>query len=159
MARRPGFTLVELLVALAVTAVVSAALVPMVSSARASALKVVCVARLRDLTFACNLHRTEKGVYPVQPGTTKDLDAVGVSKAPVAAMLPPVVPPTPPKPTDMDVAFLNALQPYLRFPELDPRTAAPGDLPNAVQCPTVEDADNEARVSFVEMTLTQPALY
>src|SRR5262245_49097185 len=71
MARRPGFTLVELMVSLAILAVLVAALVPLVGGARAAALKVVCTSRLKDLTLATNQYFLDNGgVYPLQPGTT-----------------------------------------------------------------------------------------
>src|SRR5688572_19172362 len=138
MARRPGFTLVELLVTLALLAILTAALVPVLASARAFALRVVCTTRLKDLTLACNLHRTEKGVYPLQPGTTLGTQ-VTVSTNPVdlPALSPSSVPP--PTPTDMDASFLNVLQPYLRFPRVADK-AEVGELPHVLQSPTVEDA-------------------
>src|SRR5690349_4398731 len=71
MARRPGFTLVELMVSLAILAVLVAALVPLVGGARTAALKVVCTGRLKDLAFATNQYAHDNGgVYPLQPGTT-----------------------------------------------------------------------------------------
>jgi prepilin-type N-terminal cleavage/methylation domain-containing protein len=152
MARRPGFTLVELLVSLALLSVLVAFLIPVISAARSAALKVVCTTRLRDLTMACNLHRTEKGTYPLQPGATIDPRAA-VSLGPLKIIL------QPPKPVDMDAAFLNALQPYLKFPEVDSSAASPADLPHSVQCPTVEDADDVERISPAELTFTRPALY
>ena len=151
MARRPGFTLVELLVCVALLAVLVAALLPALASARAAALKVVCTARLRDLTTAANTHRVNTGAFPVQPGATLDprhlIPAVGPLRV------------APPKPTDMDPAFLNVLHPYLAFPPLDARRVNPGDLPHVVQCPIVEDAEDDARSSPSDFTLSRPALY
>lgn len=154
MARRPGFSLVELLVCLAVVTVLAALLFPIVRGARGAAMKVVCASRLRDLTLACNTHRIEKGAYPLQPGTkiSQDAPPVGVSGGPVTLGL------APPKPTDMDPAFLNAIQPYLRFHRVDPNAGARA-LPPAVQCPTVEDADDAPRTRSAGLTMTQPALY
>src|SRR5215218_1744226 len=65
MARRPGFTIAEMLVSVAILAILTAILIPLVSSARAVALRVVCASRLKDLTIACNMHRNEKRAYPV----------------------------------------------------------------------------------------------
>src|SRR4051812_39774513 len=120
MARRPvGFTLVELLVCLALLAVLLAALLPALANARAAALKVVCTARLRDLTTACNMHRMERGAFPVQPGATLDPRYAILSVGPITvSMAAPLLPP-PPKPTDMDPAFLNVLGKYLAFPKVD----------------------------------------
>jgi prepilin-type N-terminal cleavage/methylation domain-containing protein len=151
MARRPGFTLVELLVCVALLAVLVAALLPALASARAASLKVVCTARLRDLTQAALNHRINTGSFPVQPGASLDsrhlLPAVGPLRL------------APPKPTDMDPAFLNVFQQYLAFPPLDPWQTTPADLPHVVQCPTVEDADDEDRVNPSDFTLMRPALY
>lgn len=158
MARRPAFTIVELLVTLAILAILAAVLLPIVSSTRAMALRVVCTSRLKDLAFACNLHRTEKGAYPVQPGATFN-STVNAPAGPLEKALPPLgslLPP--PKPTDMEPAFLNVLQPYLRFPRVDDKAAA-GDLPHAVQSPTVEDADDAGRQSVVEFTFSKPSFY
>jgi prepilin-type N-terminal cleavage/methylation domain-containing protein len=167
MARRPGFTIAEMLVSVAILAVLTAILIPLVSSARAVALRVVCASRLKDLTIACNMHRNEKRAYPVQPGSTYATQATlapagfGPPAAPGAtsALLPPAaVALPPPKPTDMDPSFLNALSPYLRFPRLEADARA-DDLPHVVQSPTVEDADDEARESVVEFTFSKPSLY
>src|SRR4029450_6919500 len=71
MARRPGFTLVELLVSLAILVVLAATLIPLVGGARAAALKAVCPSRLKDLTSATNQYfHDNQGVYPLQRGTT-----------------------------------------------------------------------------------------
>ena len=157
MARRPGFTLVELLVTLALLAILAAALIPVLASARALALRVVCTSRLKDLTLACNLYRSEKDAYPVQPGTTAGTQVV-VSTNPVdlPALTPSLVPP--PTPTDMDASFLNVLQPYLRFPRVADTVEA-GELPHVLQSPTVEDADGAARQSVIEFTFSKPWLY
>jgi prepilin-type N-terminal cleavage/methylation domain-containing protein len=151
MARRPGFTLVELLVCVALLAVLVAALLPALASARAASLKVVCTARLRDLTIAVNNHRIDTGAFPVQPGASLDSRHLIPALGPLRL--------APPKPTDMDPAFLNLLHRYLAFPPLDQWNTTPADLPHVVQCPTVEDADDEARVNPSDFTLARPALY
>jgi prepilin-type N-terminal cleavage/methylation domain-containing protein len=154
MARRPGFTLVELMVSLAILAVLVAALIPLVGRARAAALKVVCTSRLKDLAFATNQYFHDSGAYPLQPGTTLVAFAGG-SKGrllPVPSFL------TPPKPTDLDPAFLNLLSGYLCYPKIDPRGAA-SDLPHAVQCPTLEDAPDETRIGYADLMLTRPTMY
>ena len=161
MARRPGFTIVELLVSVAILAILAAVIIPVVGSLRAMALRVVCTSRLKDLTLACNMHRTEKGAYPVQPGTTLSpqlaasagpADAVSPAPPGLASVLPA------PKPTDMDPSFLNVLQPYMGIPALD-AGVQPGDVPHILQSPTVEDADDGARQVTIEFTFSKPALY
>lgn len=153
MARRPGFTLLEVLVVVAVATVLVAVLLPLISSARTVALRVVCTSRIRDLTLACNLHRLDRKAYPLQPGTTRGSPTSFSPFGPISVVgLPP------PKPTDIDAAFLNALRPYLRFPQIDARLAGPSDLPLAVQCPTAEDTADVARQTFVSLRLT-PAFY
>jgi prepilin-type N-terminal cleavage/methylation domain-containing protein len=155
MARRPGFTLVELMVSLAILAVLVAALVPLVGGARAAALKVVCSSRLKDLAFATNQYFVDNGgVYPLQPGATFVSFAGGSKRRslPVPSFL------TPPKPTDMDPAFLNLLAGYLCYPKIAPKASA-DELPHAVQCPTLEDAPNEPRTGYVDLMLTRPAMY
>jgi prepilin-type N-terminal cleavage/methylation domain-containing protein len=155
MARRPGFTLVELMASLAILAVLVAALIPLVGGARAAALKVVCSSRLKDLAFATNQYFVNNGgVYPLQPGATLVAFAGG-SKGrplPVPSFL------TPPKPTDMDPAFLNLLAGYLCYPKIDSNSSA-SDLPHAVQCPTLEDAPDEPRLAYSDLMLTRPTLY
>lgn len=160
MARRPvGFTLVELLVCVALLAVLLAALLPALASARASALKVVCTARLRDLTTACNMHRMERGAYPVQPGATLDPRFAIGPDGPVTQSFAPLASSPPPKPTDMDPSFLNVLGNYLAFPKVDAGRVTPSELPQVVQCPTVEDAGDADRMSPADVTMARPALY
>jgi prepilin-type N-terminal cleavage/methylation domain-containing protein len=157
MARRPGFTLVELLVSLALLAILAAALIPALASVRALALRVVCTSRLKDLTVACNMYRSEKHAYPLQPGTTAGTQViVSTNPVDVPALTPSLVPP--PAPTDMDASFLNVLQPYLRFPRVADKAEA-GELPHVLQSPTVEDADDAARQSVIEFTFSKPWLY
>jgi prepilin-type N-terminal cleavage/methylation domain-containing protein len=155
MARRPGFTLVELMVSLAILAVLVAALIPLVGGARAAALKIVCTSRLKDLAFATNQYFHDNGgVYPLQPGTTL-VSFAGGSKdhfLPVPSFL------TPPKPTEMDAAFLNLLSGYLCYPKIDPKGSA-SELPHAVQCPTMEDAPDEPRIGYADLMLTRTTMY
>jgi hypothetical protein len=140
---------------LAILAVLVAALVPLVGGARAAALKVVCTSRLKDLTLATNQYFLDNGgVYPLQPGTTLVSFAGGSRDRNTA--LPSFL--TPPKPTDMDSAFLNLLAEYVRFPKIDPKASA-GELPHAVQCPTLEDAPDEPRVGYSNLMLTRQTLY
>jgi hypothetical protein len=143
------------MVSLAILAVLVAALVPLVGGARSAALKVVCTGRLKDLAFATNQYFVDNGgVYPLQPGTTFVSFAGGSkgSSLPVPSFL------SPPKPTDMDPAFLNLLAGYLRFPKVSAKATA-GALPHAVQCPTLEDAPDEPRSGYADLMLTRQMLY
>jgi prepilin-type N-terminal cleavage/methylation domain-containing protein len=157
MARRPGFTLVELMVSMAILAVLLASLIPLVGGARAAALKVVCTSRLKDLAFATSQYFHDNGgVYPLQPGTTLTPAAAGTIKA--DSSLSPSSLLTTPKPTDMDPAFLNLFAEYLRYPKISTNAPA-SDLPHAVQCPTMEDAPDAPRVLYADLALTRPTMY
>ena len=132
--------MVEALVLVAAAAVLLALLLPLISSSRAIALRIVCTSRIRDLTLACNLHRADHHAYPLQPDATRGSPLLENLPGPITVF---VLPPT--RPTDMDAAFLNALRPYLRFPAIDEDGAVSSGLPHVVQCPTVEDADDALR--------------
>ena len=152
MARRPGFTLVEVLATLALLAVLLAFLFPVVTRVRASAMKVVCASRLRDLTNACLQYRVRNAdAFPVQLTPPRPPAPAGTGM--FGGLLPVQVPT---KPTEMDVSFLNQLEPFLRFPAIDPGDG-PERLPHALQCPNVEDL--AGREISAEITLTRPALY
>lgn len=143
------------MVSLAILAVLVAALVPLVGGARAAALKVVCTSRLKDLTLATNQYFLDNGgVYPLQPGATL-VSIPGGSKDRLTA-LPSFL--TPPKPTDLDPAFLNLLADYVRFPKIDPKASA-SELPHAVQCPTLEDAPDAPRFAYSTLTFSRQTLY
>lgn len=152
MARRPGFTLVELLTVLAVLSVLAAVLLPAIASIRAAAMKVVCTSRLRDLTLACNAYLMEERAYPQQPGTRTTAGGLGSLAPPVlnAAL--------PPRPTDLEPAFLNALAGHLPFPRVDVADG-PEQLAPALQCPTVEDAAPAGRLAYLDLAMTRPAFY
>ena len=61
---RSGLTVVELLVALGVMALLAGVLLPAVQSARESARQSACSNRLRQITLAAQLHESALGVYP-----------------------------------------------------------------------------------------------
>ena len=61
---RPGFTLVELLVVIAVIGVLVALLLPAVQAARESTRRSACHANLRQLCVAVQLHHDTHGFYP-----------------------------------------------------------------------------------------------
>jgi len=64
---RTGFTLIEVLVAVAVIGILTALLLPAVQSARASARRVMCANQLRQLGLALHLYHDSQLCYP--PGS------------------------------------------------------------------------------------------
>ncbi|MGC8668104.1 MAG: type II secretion system protein [Chthonomonadales bacterium] len=62
--RRTSFTLVELLVVIAVIAILAALLLPVFSAARAAARQTVCVSQLRQIGMACQMYRQDYGEFP-----------------------------------------------------------------------------------------------
>jgi prepilin-type N-terminal cleavage/methylation domain-containing protein/prepilin-type processing-associated H-X9-DG protein len=64
---RPGFTLIEVLVAVAVIGILTALLLPAVQSARASARRVTCANQLRQMGLALHLYHDSSLCFP--PGS------------------------------------------------------------------------------------------
>lgn len=62
--RRPGFTIVELLVAVAILALLVSLLAPAVQSAREAARRIECKNNLKQLALACCGHHDVHGHYP-----------------------------------------------------------------------------------------------
>lgn len=62
--RRPGFTLIEMLVVIAIIGLLIGLLLPAIASARAAARSMQCQSNLRQLGLACIQYREQNGAYP-----------------------------------------------------------------------------------------------
>jgi prepilin-type N-terminal cleavage/methylation domain-containing protein len=151
---RPGITLIEVMVVIAIVAILVGLLIPVVSKAREVSRELVCTSRLRDLVTATQLYRHDHEQYP---GALRESAASEI----VAFSIPPSVPMSPPisqiLPHQMQQRLLNDLQPYLRYhPIADSLPAV--QLPPGVQCPDVEDIEQGRElVSLLNPSL--PAYY
>ena len=80
--RRAGFTLVEMLVVVAIIGILIALILPAIQSARESARNAQCKSQLRQLAIALELHVGSKGHYPagikqtIFPGAAEDPEYV-----------------------------------------------------------------------------------
>lgn len=142
--RSEAFSLVELLVVMAILAVLVAVLLPVLARTRASAMKVVCAGRLRELTLACLMYRDENRVLP-QPLQQSTLDPLGQLVLGHA-------------PQQVSTRLLNDLRPYLKFPEVNVSTRA-SQLPPFVQCPFAEEASDVDRGPAIALFETDVATF
>ena len=67
-----AFTLVELLFVVAIIAVISALLFPILWTARASARRTACISNLRQLGLACTMYAQDYGEYPPRLSASSD---------------------------------------------------------------------------------------
>jgi type II secretory pathway pseudopilin PulG len=116
--------LYELLIAIGVIAVLAGILVPTIAKVRSSAMRVVCVSRLRDLTLATQAYQLEFGVLP-------DPAAIATATGSGTGVLAST-------PQGIDTRLLRQLQKYLKYPTITSATQA-GDLPPFLQCPYLEN--------------------
>lgn len=71
--RKKGFTLIEILSALAIVAILMAILIPTIGKMRASANQAKCVTNLRQLVIASKAYGNEHNGNPPYPNLTNDL--------------------------------------------------------------------------------------
>ncbi|HEX8322414.1 MAG TPA: prepilin-type N-terminal cleavage/methylation domain-containing protein [Tepidisphaeraceae bacterium] len=126
--RRRGFTIIELLVVIGILGLLMALLLPVLWRVRGEAMKVVCSARLRDLTLAATMYQNDHKVLP------EALKAAAPSPTGPATFRP--------APHQISGTLLNELRPYLNFPEVWPTTPVTA-LPPFLQCPFIEGQDDD----------------
>ena len=67
---RAGFTLIELLVVVAIIAILAGMLMPALSSARARAVSISCVSRLKQIGTADSFYQSDYGYFCPSDGGT-----------------------------------------------------------------------------------------
>lgn len=140
--RRRAFTIIELLIVIGILAILTAIILPVLWKARAAAMKVICSARLRDLTLATTMYQQQNRVYP-QP---MQKVTPGAGQATLR-----------PAPQRISGDLLNQLRAYLTFPEVTSATLV-HELPPFVQCPFVE-GETDSRGPFVTASPDSSAYY
>jgi prepilin-type N-terminal cleavage/methylation domain-containing protein len=110
---RYGFTLVELLVVVAIIGVLVGLLLPSISKARQAALNTTCANQLRQLATACVMYLNDQLCYPEPLG----IPALGGFA-----------------PSAVNARLLNELGPYLRWPALS-GTELTTSMPTIAVCP------------------------
>jgi prepilin-type N-terminal cleavage/methylation domain-containing protein len=147
--RSQGFTLIEVMVVIAIVAILVGVLIPVVGKVREVSRELVCTSRLRDLTTATNLYRHDHEQFPnsLRESSAEDIGAMSLPPGPPPASVSQILP------HQMQQRLLNDLQPYLKYhPIADSLPAV--QLPPNVQCPDVEDiAEGRELVSLIDPSL------
>jgi len=74
--RKTGFTLLEMLVVIAIIGVLAGFLFPAISSSREKANSTKCRSNLKQIVMACNLFQQENRNYPILSNTTLDAELI-----------------------------------------------------------------------------------
>lgn len=120
---RRAFTVIELLVVIAIIGILIAILLPVISKARAAAMKTVCTSRIRDLSMAALQFRDDHKKFP---DPARDTALAAISGLPAPAV-----------PHHIPVTLINSLQPYFKRHEI-PEDLPVNQLSPTYQCPFVE---------------------
>jgi prepilin-type N-terminal cleavage/methylation domain-containing protein/prepilin-type processing-associated H-X9-DG protein len=144
---RRGLTLIELLAVIAIIGLLITLLVPAVQSARESARRATCQAKIRDLGLACqSYHTSHESFPPIQQH--KFLDPANFatrSDRPFPGSLIACNSPTPNQQETTSLSFMSALFPYVDlqsvYDRLDMTAQPPSNSPlygyfAFVKCPT-----------------------
>ncbi|TAM89585.1 prepilin-type N-terminal cleavage/methylation domain-containing protein [bacterium] len=81
MRRSPGFTLMELMVVVAIISVLATVIIPNFIHARAQGVTAACESNLRQIATAMELYYADNGTYPNSGTVTPTLFAGGVAPA------------------------------------------------------------------------------
>jgi prepilin-type N-terminal cleavage/methylation domain-containing protein/prepilin-type processing-associated H-X9-DG protein len=153
-AGRRGLTLIELLAVIAIIGLLIALLIPAVQSARESARRATCQAKIRDIGLACqSYHASNEAFPPIQQH--KFLDPANFatrSDRPFPGSLIACNSPSPNQQETTSLSFMSALFPYVDlqtvYDRLDMASQPPSNSPlygyfAFVKCPT-----NPAQTTF-----------
>jgi prepilin-type N-terminal cleavage/methylation domain-containing protein len=76
--KRKGFTLLELLMVIAIIAILAALLLPALSHAKESARRIVCASNMRQIALASMIYASDNNDrLPAQPGDARAVKALG----------------------------------------------------------------------------------
>lgn len=143
-AARPGLTLIELLVAIAIIAVLIGLLVPAVQKVRGAAARVGCRNNLKQLALAAHAYLDSHQVFPVNslPGPAGPYDANSKSWSWLARLLPHV---------EQDPLYKQAGVPDQRLHQGRAAVATPVKL---FQCPS--DTAGQPRADAADLSVYPP---